>query len=200
MSKKSKIIISLSIVAFVVVSALLAVVTVFAAESEVVERNIDVTYKINNISGSVTATYKYGDKQTNTYSQAVDMTSNGLEDGEKVIKFYSQTNQITTGLKPQENIVLTAANNSVIFQFNFANIGVNGYNAAFATMNKDFVNCEIEYSFDGINWSDKNYEVSLDYVAGITNQTSYFVRVSKTGLAVDTAVSADFVWTMVEKF
>ena len=120
MSKRNKIIVSLALFVFVVISLLVSIVVVFAEEQTIV-RNLNAVCRVYNADCHVSATYAYGNKTTGIYQQAENFTISGLEDDNKFLNFShnAQTEGIfqDKALMPTSDIVLTKQNNSVIFEF-----------------------------------------------------------------------------------
>ena len=91
MSSRRKLVLSLTLFAFVVVTAVVGVVAVFAATQQTVKSVIDISFRAVDIDGSVTAKYKVQNKTENALIDGIDVDgnvvfkANGSLDGELVI-------------------------------------------------------------------------------------------------------------------
>ena len=91
MSSRSKLMLSLTLFAFVIVAAVVGVVAVLAATQQTVESVVNITFKAVDIDGTVTAKYKVQKKVENALIDGIDANgnvvfkANGSLDGELVI-------------------------------------------------------------------------------------------------------------------
>lgn len=175
MGKRNKIILSLAIAVFVVLSLIVSLVVVFAEENEIL-RNVNAVCKVYNADCHVSASYTFAD-------ETKYFTVSGLEDDDKYLTF--DKNKSTENifqekmLKPTNDIVLTKENNSVIFKFDIVNFDFNAVEITIVLDGKINVNLEIKYSKNGNVWSDNNVRINLAGTEGVAPQeTSYFVRLS----------------------
>lgn len=201
MSKTKRLVISLSVVAFFIISAVVAVVAVFASEQNVITRNVNSVYKIYGATGSVSASYVYGDRATNTYnSNAEYFTTTGDVQGAKKVYFDDQDYLVTEMLVPQNDIVLTKQQNSVIIKYDFENIGPQDYTATFTIDSESRTNCLVEYSIDGVNWETRAVQLKVNNIFSENNTVSYYVRIYKQNLNLESSYSANLFWTIVERY
>ena len=200
MSKSNKIIIGLSVVAFLLLSVLVSLVAVYAYDEEDSTRNINVTCNAIDANVMMFSNYKYGDKETEEYSSAVSMTIDGKENTERISSLVATNNKVSNTLKPLNNIVLTEQNNSVIFEFTIVNEGDKACSATLTIDDEVNKNCVVEYSLDGENWGG-NLKVNVSAhdgtFAGISN---YYVRISLVDVQETYSYSSNFIWTIVGKY
>ena len=191
MSKRNKIIISLAVSAFLIISLIVGLVVVFAEDQPIV-RNVNVSFKVINSNCSVSAVYKYGDKETNTYLTENNFTTTGLTDADKVLTFENSNNFAEETLKPTSDIALTKENNSVIIEFKFENLGADNFDATLFVENQTASNVEVKFSQDGLTWKNSNVKIN------VTDDASYFVRISLIDIDADYSYSADFNWKILK--
>lgn len=205
MSKRNKIILSLAITAFVVLSFVVGLVVVFAEENPIV-RNLNASYRVYNADCHVSASYAYGNAKTKTYTEAKDFTVSGLEDGNKFLTFDKNASTQNTFqekmLKPTSDIVLTKENNSVIFEFEIVNFDEDGLEITIVLENeKQASNVDVQYSKDGVNWTSRNVKINLDGTEGFdSNETNYFVKLSLIDDSQEFSFDQDFSLTIHNKF
>ncbi len=207
MSKRNKIVISLAVTAFLIVSLIVGLVVVFAEENPSVVRNVNAVYRVYNADCSVSVSYTYGNKSLNTYLDERGFTASGLEGGDNVLVF---NNAVDAGkqvqieektLKPASDIVLTKENDSVIFEFKFANFGETAFNATMLEKNKDLSNVIVHYSMNGTRWSVNNQPLEVAAKSGeVAGTASYFVRVSLIDAEKEYVLAEDFTWTIINNF
>lgn len=196
MSKSNKIIISLAVAAFLIISLLVGLVVVFAEETQPIVRNVNAVYRVIDADCAVSANFTYGDKNSKVYLGSNSFTTSGTESVDNVLSFEKDNSLQEQILKPTADIALNKTNNSVIFEFNFANTGENLINATLYLRNVKNTNCDISYSTDSLTWGSN---VRLDIagkLGGEAGTASYFVRISLNDLEKSGAFSANFEWTI----
>lgn len=197
MSKSNKIIISLSVVAFIMLSVLVSVVVVFAEETQpIISRNITAIYNVLDADCSLSATYKLGDISSNEYYGNKIFTIDGNESSANTVAFVSGDNKQTQNLLPQSDIVFTENRNSAIINFKLANLGLNDFSATLI-VDGDNSKFNVEYSQDGITWGENvrfNVSARVGSTATIEN---YYVRISLIDKTAPVSYSANFMWTIV---
>jgi len=182
MSKRNKIILSLAITAFVVLSLVVGLVVVFAEENSIV-RNLNASYRVYNADCHVSASYAYGNAKTKIYSETNSFTVSGLEDGDKFLTFDKTTATQNTFqekmLKPTNDIVLTKENNTIIFKFNVVNFDSDALKVTINLDGELNQNLNIQYSKDGKIWTNDNKRINLSGTEGYgSNEINYFVKIS----------------------
>ena len=182
MSKRNKFILSLAITAFVVLSLIVSLVIVFAEENEIV-RNLNVSYKVYNADCHVSTSYNYVNSESGIHTDVKDFTISGLEDGDKFLTF--DKNEATQNifqesmLKPTNNIVLTKANDTIIFKFNVVNFDSDALKVTINLDGELNQNLNIQYSKDGKIWTNDNKRINLSGTEGYgSNEINYFVKIS----------------------
>lgn len=207
MSKRNKLIITLSVAAFLIISLLVGLVVVFAEETQPVERNVNAVYRVINAECAVSATCTYGNKNSNVYLGSSSLTTEGVEGADNILSFENTENVQEKYLKPTADIVLDTQNNSIIFEFKFANTGENLVNATLLLRNNKSKNVEIEFSLDSIDWnkydpySEYLYEkfprIDISGKSGEEAETAtFYVKVSALNTSKASSFSVNFEWTI----
>lgn len=197
MSKSNKVIITLAVAAFLMISLIVGLVVVFAEETQPVVRNVNAVYRVIDADCSVSASFTYGDQNSKVYLGSSSFTTSGVESDNNVLSFKQDDSLQEQILKPTDDIVLNKTNNSVIFEFNFANTGENNINATLLMRNLKHKNCTIVYSTDALFWSDKNIRLNILCKEGDVAETvNYYVKVSLNDLEKNGSFSVDFEWTI----
>lgn len=198
MGKRNKIVLSLAITVFVVLSLIVSLVVVFAEENQII-RNVNAACKVYNADCHVSASYTIG-------NETKDFTDSGLEDGDKFLTFdkTKSTQNIFQEkmLKPTNDIVLTKESSSVIFEFNFANFDFEGVDVTVCIDGvKDLENVEIQYSKNGTVWMDRNVKFNIEGTKGVSSkEASYFVKISLIDDNQNFSFNQDFSLTITNKF
>ena len=203
MSKRNKIIISLAVTAFLIISLIVGLVVVFAEETQPIVRNVNAVYRVYNADCSVSATYTYGDRNSNIYLGERGFTSTGVDGNDNVLVFNNGGNKNLEekSIMPTSDIILTKENNSVIFEFKFANFGETAFNATLVEKNKDLNNVVVHYSINGSRLTVNNQQFEVAAKSGdIAGTASYFVRVSLVDEDKTYIYAEDFTWTIVNNF
>ena len=203
MSKTNKIIISLAVTAFLIISLVVGLVVVFAEETQPIVRNVNAVYRDYNADCSVSTSYTYGDRSSNIYLGERGFTASGVDGNDNVLVFNNAGNKNIEekSIMPTDNIVLTKENNSVIFEFKFANFGETAFNATMVEKNKELSNVVVHYSTNGTRWSVNNQQFEVAAKSGdVAGTASYFVRVSLVDAEKSYTFAEDFTWTIVNNF
>ena len=212
MSKSNKIIISLAVAAFLIISLIVGLVVVFAEETESVKRNVNAVYRVIDADCSVSVDYTYGDKVSNVYLGSSSFTTEGIEESSNILTFVKDENNLQEKvLMPTADMVLDKTNNSIIFEFNIANTGDNLVNASLLLKNNKSKNVTIEFSLDANdcntydakseNFYEKFPRLSIAGKTGSEAQsTTFFVKVSMLDVNKSSSFSADFEWTINGEF
>ena len=197
MKSKKKLIVALSSFAFVLVAAVITVVSVLAAVNQSLDTNISVVYYAKQVAGTVSAKYKVGDKE------AKDMTTTGLADGKKVIEYTGGEANDAQTLKPQEAlIVLSAKENgtaeNIVFTYTFTNNGAADYTATVKYTDTDANddNCKATYSATVAFEEDVDkdeYKVVVE--AGET--VTVTITVAIEDVAFNSEFSGKFTWSLL---
>lgn len=193
MKSKKKLIIALSSFAFVLVAAVVTVVAVLAATTQTINSNVSVSYKAQEIAGTVSAKYQVLNEEEK------DMTVDGTSAGQKTLTYDgTETNaDPAKTLIPQGDIVLTRDNNKVVFTYTFTNTGDADYTA------------EVVYEDDydasaGTGTEDKNMKAlaystnfaggTVEVPAGQTVEVTITVEIDN--VALNAEFSGNFAWTL----
>ena len=195
MSKSNKIIITLGVVALLIISLIVGLVVVFAEEQQPIVRNVNVSYKVVDANCSVSASYVYGDAASNIYLGSKSFTTSGVDGDDDVLEFGLTNKFIEKTLKPTADIALTKENNSVIFEFKFANSGEEAFNATLLLKNEKKSNVVVSYSKNGSVWSGSNTNIDVEGKTGeFAGTASYFVKISLNDVNKGYNYSVDFEW------
>ena len=149
--------VALSVVGFVLVAfiAVVSIVAVYAAQTQAINSQISVNYKVTDVIGSASAKYYVGNSTKLWFSNLTDMDTNGAEPGgETILDFNSKTSS-SLSLTPQENMVLKA-DDHVFLMYKFKNTGPRVYNASL-TFTGTIKNMAIYQMWQGAS-DEENYE------------------------------------------
>lgn len=171
MSSKKKLVISLSVAATVLVAAIIAIVAVFAAATQTVASNVQVTFRAKNVDCSVLATWK-----TNTKA-----------DETKFADFQIEAGQATTTYKYDvPNVNLQQGESGEVYlllTYTFTNTSARTMNVKLAAINKD-TNFDVVYSDDELTTTG----VDIEGKVGETPSNDIFtVKIVMTEAALNSA-------------
>jgi len=187
MKSKKKLLISLLVVAFAIVSVVGVIAIVFALSQQTIKTSLNIRYKAVDIYGTVSGTYTVG-------TTVKDLTAST---GGTTLVFDGDTESLGS-LNLQENeLNLTAENPSVVLHYTFTNTGSVNYSAIMSYAETLIFedNMVVEYSLDGVNYSTEKYGIV------VTKDTpeSYWIRIRVEDTAFDASFEADFSW-LLENF
>ena len=120
MKSKQKLSLSIIIAIFGLLALIcsIVIIAISAASNQNVLSNISVSYEAEGVSTNVSARYYIGS------DEGLDMTTTGKPDGETSLVFARGKETKSNTLNPQGDILLSFANNYVVFEYRFENQGM----------------------------------------------------------------------------
>lgn len=195
---KKKIILSLMIFAFVVLTAVAVVSIAFSlTQQTITSSNLSIEYIAEDIDGSVYATYKIGsgeEKYLVPTAISGELDSEH-KDGNSLLFKAADTNNAGRLEFPEsdQNIALKS-NEDLIIKYTYSNTGDKHY---IATMSFDYAltyeNMNVEYSTDGIAYATERYAL---VVPSGTTEMSYWIKISIEDKTKDASLNGNFNWLL----
>lgn len=183
MDSKKKIVLRLTILAFVILAIIPAVVAVFAATQQTINTGVNVTYIAIDVDGSVEATYTIGTETTYLQRSDGSGTKITFEAGE-------ESNDVS--LIFPENLQLTSTNRSIVIRYMFTNTGGNVYTAILGLSGLDVKNMKLEYSLDGNIYVENQYAL----VVKNTEISNMYIRITVEDVSKNANFSGMINWTL----
>lgn len=182
MSSKNKVIISISVLAILALSAIAAVVTIFAFSQQAFRASVTISYEANDIVGKVEMYTKLG-TQEEKYVGFIDFNS-GTTGGE---------------LNVADDIELTGTDNKLLLHYVFTNNGDAEYSAILNYNKTDLVleNMNVKYSQTGA--ADSYTEYGYGLIVDKSSQKHYYAEIAVKDLAFDASANGFLTWTL-EKY
>ena len=193
MKSKRKLITTMVIAGFIILSLVATAIIVFAATQQSIKTSINITYKVSNIDGSVIATYKVGDEEEK-YLKAVKKGGSVL--GSRLIFSAGDTEDAGSFEFPSEGINLTKENNSVLIKYTYTNSGDRHF---IATLDFDSVlkveNMRVQYGVEDVNSGEVKYSSSRYALIVPSDETkSYYIKISIINMSKDASVEGNLDW------
>lgn len=196
---KRKILISLLATMFVLLSAVAVIAIAFALTQQTITSTLTVSYTVEDIDGSVYATYKIGSGEEKylvpTALNGGELDAEHKQGNALVFKAKDKGNAGTLEFPTtDQNISLDSKNDNVILKYTYSNTGDKHYMASMSfasalTMN----NVTVEYSKNGTDYSTDRYAV---VVPAETDNCSYWIKISITNKAKDASLTGNFNWNL----
>jgi len=180
---KRKLLISVLVMMFILISVVATVAIIFAATQQTITTTLNMTYTAENIYGSVSGSYTIGGVTENLTA------STGGDD----LVFQGKPLQNGTLNFPTEQIDMTSEASEMILQYTFTNSGRRHY---IATMSFESIidpeNMTVQYSIDGDIYSDQRYAV----VVQEETTRSYWIKIGVTDKSQNASFKGDFIWNL----
>ena len=195
MKTKRKLLLTFLIASFVLIAVVATVAITFAMQQQTIKTTLNISYAVDDIDGTVRATYTIGEETKNLTPQAdADHIS---ADGKSLI--FKATDLVNAGsLEFPEDLDFTSEKDNVIIQYNYTNTGDKHYTA---TMSFDaelkYENMVVEYGIWDSNMDDVKYSrnrYALVVPAG--KKLSYWVKISIKDKARNASFEGDFNWLL----
>ena len=188
MNSKKKLIIAFSAFALIVISGIISVVAVLAAQNVTIKSNISVTYTSHEVAGVVTAHYqvKNGTKTKLGGDTNGAVSFDGSETGDDATE--DMTNVTITGL--------SSANNYIDFIFTFTNAGSAAYTATLTapTTVTNFTTSVTKPTGASVS-NVGDYKFTL--AGNTTTPVTYTIRYTITEVAKNSSINGNFSWSLV---
>jgi len=191
---KRKLVISIMVLSFVVLSIAATIAIAFALTQHNVKTSLNISYTAIDIDGSVSATYTFAD--STNYLKPVATADHIAEDGNTLLFKADDASNAGNLEFPEDNISFTSQNSSIIMQYIFTNNGDVHY---IASMDFDaelkYENMKVEYSIDGSTFSEQRYAVVVPANTVETGK-SYWIKISVDNLTSDASLTGEFNWLL----
>ena len=189
MSSKKKLIISMLVVSFVLLSIIATVAIAFALTQQTIKTTLNINYTVEDIDGTASATYTIG----GVTESLVAMKGTQVI-GDKLVFKAGDTENAGNLMFPEDALALTAQNDNVVIQYTYSNTGAKHYIASmdFAA-NIEADNMKVEYSIDGTTYSEDRYAV---VVPANTSNRSYWIKISIADKSKSASFTGDFDWLL----
>jgi len=188
MKSKRKLLISILLIAFVLISIVATVALIFAATQQTITTTLNINYEASDVSATVSATTKIAENAeesmvtANGQATSITFNANNVEDPNG------------TSLVPASAINLTSDESYVVFKYTFQNNGSNDFVATFNYEDKETAdeNMVVEYSATNSNYKGTKNAV---LVKGNTTQ-DYYIKIAIENLAKNAEFSGDITWEL----
>jgi len=180
---KRKLLISVLVMMFILISVVATVAIIFAATQQTITTTLNMTYTAENIYGSVKGSYSLGGVTENLTASTggTDLVFQGKPLQNGALSF------------PTEQLDMSSEASELILKYDFTNSGRRHY---IATMSFESIiepyNMKVQYSIDGDVYSDQRYAV----VVQDDTTRSYWIKISVENKADNASFKGDFIWNL----
>jgi len=189
MSSKKKLIVSMLVLAFVLLSIIATVAIAFALTQQTIKTTLNITYQAEDLDGTASATFTVGG-----VTESLTAEKNGQVIGDKLVFKASDTESAGNLMFPEDGLALTSENDNVVIQYTYSNTGSKHYIASMdfdANIEKE--NMKVEYSINGTDYSEQRYAV---VVPAKTSNKNYWIKISIIDKAENASFIGDFNWVL----
>ena len=189
MRNKRKLITSMVIVAFILLSLVATMLIIFAATQQTIKTTINITYRAEDIDGTASATFTVGGVTESLVAKKGETII-----GDKLVFKAADTEDAGNLMFPEDKLNLTSQNDNVVIQYTYSNNGDKHYIASLNMDDKiDADNMKIEYSINGVDYSTNRYAIT---VPGHTISKSYWIKISIVDKAKNASLEGEFSWLL----
>ena len=189
MSSKKKLIVSMLVVAFVLLSIIATVAIAFALTQQTIKTSLNIGYTVEDIDGTASATFTIGGVTENLTAMKGENVI-----GDTLVFKAGDTENVGNLMFPEDALALTAQNDNVVIQYTYSNTGEKHYIASMSfDGNIEADNMKVEYSIDGVTYSEDRYAV---VVPANTSNKSYWIKISIEDKAKSASFTGDFNWLL----
>lgn len=192
MRAKRKLIISILSIMFVLLAVVATITITFALSQQNITTSLEIGYVVEDIDGSVYATYTIG---TETKYLTPDADADHKSEDGKSLVFLAQDDGPAGNLQfPDEALALTSKNDNIVIKYTYSNTGDRHYMASMS-LDDDIIrdNMNVEYSINGVDYSYNRYAV---VVPANSTDKSYWIRISIKDVAKNASFSGSFNWVL----
>ena len=189
MRSKKKLIISMLVVSFVLLSIIATVAIAFALTQQTIKTSLNIGYTVEDIDGTASASFTIGGV---TESLVAMKGTNVI--GDKLVFKAGNTENAGNLMFPEDALALTAQDSEVVIQYTYSNTGSKHYIASM-DLNANILknNMKVEYSINGSSYSEQPYAV---VVPANTSNRSYWIKISIIDKAKSASFTGDFDWLL----
>ena len=189
MRTKKKLIVSMLVVAFVLLSIIATVAIAFALTQQTIKTTLNIGYTVEDIDGTASATFTIGGVTENLTAMKGTQVI-----GDKLVFKAGDTENAGNLMFPEDALALTAQDSEVVIQYTYSNTGSKHYIASMDfNANIEADNMKVEYSIDGTTYSEDRYAV---VVPANTSNRSYWIKISIADKAKSASFTGDFDWLL----
>jgi len=188
MTSKRKIIISMLIVAFILISIVATIAIAFALTQQTIKTSLNVNYVAEDIDATVTASVIYADGTEESM-----VTENGQATSVKLSADGTADPNGTT-LVPYSSIDLTATESFVVLKYSFENTGPT-FTADYNYVDEENLdnNIKVTYSKDGVNFGIEESLFPID-----SNKTGvFYIKLQIEDVAKNAEFSGNVTWELM---
>jgi len=200
-STKRKLLISMLIISFVLLSVAATIAIIFALTQQNISTSLNINYTAVDIDGTVTANYKLG--KNNTYGTATPLEAykNNQKAEDNILRFYADDTEENNNGRlefPINDITFTSQQSSMLIEYTFTNNGDVHYIASLSlTEQPEYENMIVEYGV----WDEENQEIkfSTDIYAVVVpanSSSQYWIRISIDKLTSNASLTGNFDWLL----
>ena len=189
MGSKRKLIISMLVSSFIIISVVATVAIAFALTQQTVKTSLNIGYTVEDIEGTASASYTIGGVTENLV--AINAKN---EIGEALVFSVEDTEDAGSFIFPEDALSLTTQNDNVIIKYTYSNTGGKHYIASmdFAA-NVVADNMKVEYSINGTDFSKQRYAV---VVPANTSNKDYWIKISVVDKSKNARFTGEFNWIL----
>ena len=149
MKTKRKLIISMMVIMFVLVSVVATIAITFALTQQTITTSLSIGYTVEDIDGTAKASFTIGGVEESLTAMKGD-----IPQGDTLVFKAGDTENAGNLVFPEDALALTATDDNVVIKYTYSNTGAKHYIASmdFAGV-IDTDNMVVEYSIDGRTYS-----------------------------------------------
>jgi len=189
MKAKKKLIVSMLVVAFVLLSIIATVAIAFALTQQTIKTSLNIGYTVEDIDGTASATFTIGGVTENLTAMKGENVI-----GDKLVFKAGDTENAGNLMFPEDALALTSQHDNVVIQYTYSNTGAKHYIASMSfDGNIEADNMKVEYSINGSSYSDQPYAV---VVPANSSNKNYWIKISIIDKAKSASFTGDFNWLL----
>lgn len=195
---KRKLLISMLVAMFVIVSVVAVVTLVLAATQQNISTTLSINYETKDIDGSVLVQWKKGDNGTFTTLAPTGADSNHIGTNNELI-FKATDTSAPGSFSFPEDMELDRENPYLLIKYTYTNTGSRLYVAQLIPNLTAQNNIKIEYSTDGTTYASTEYAVVLQGVEDESStpiSRSYYIKLSVENKSQNAKLEGSFYWDL----
>jgi len=200
LNSKKKIIIAASLLAVLLVGAIVSIVLVLAANQQGVSSNITVSYNVEGVAAKASANYAIVSNAGSANKTSMKTTS-----GSEEIVFNVGNSQTTETISPQGNIELDVSNQTVVFEYVFENLAETSF-VLELTQRPVGVNMTEKFLVTGKQLNPSKYASSITNTTLAPQAVTYegqkvyvYIMASVTNENLAASYNGGFAWNLENK-
>jgi len=197
---RKKILIIASLIAIILIGAIVSIVVVFAANIQSTETNVKLTYVVNGVGAKVSANYAV---LPNDESQLVSTTAMTTADSNETIEFKPSGGTQTASLEPAGDLILTTKKQRAVIEYIFENTANSAFSISL-TNKPTGVNMTEKYYVTGTRLNTNEYIDAVTSTETVAPQamTYYgqkcyiYIMIEVTNEARQASYEGEFKWVL----